>query len=851
MLKQYFLFILFSISVLFTFAQSATLKGKILNEKGKAIFGAYITAQNISNLGTSSDPDGVFNLKIPANKEVKIKVSALNHTPQYFSYNLTNAQIKIVDFKLKIVSSYAVDSALVIGIKTEEEGYREGEQMLEIEVREAALPSPTNDISSFLEGQAFIQKNNELSTAYAVRGGNFDENLVYVNDFEVYRPFLIRSGQQEGLSFVNPDMVDKIAFSAGGFQSKYGDKLSSVLDVKYKRPRKFGGSVSASLLGANVQLEGTDKSRNFTFAVGARYKTSRLLLGALDVNGQYQPTFVDVQGFFTYNITENFYLEYISNFALNQFDFIPEDRTTDFGLVNFQNRFTVFYDNGSKENDRYYSLMNGLAAVYKPIDKMELKFLASAYNMTEYERFDLLGEYQLGEVESDPASENLGQVKNVIGSGAFHDWARNSLFTDVYSAAHKGKYEIKKHKINWGLTYKYEIIQDKLSEWQRVDSSGYNLEHSEEKIELYRVLKPDEFKLYSNRFSGYLQDTWSIGDTNKLSINYGVRFQYWDINKKFILTPRAQVLYKPKVKNGHLELKFAGGLYYQQAFYREMRNFEGVVNTDLKPQKSAHFIAGVDYSFKAWKRKFRFITETYYKYLWDIVPYKYDNVLIRYYGENNSKGYAAGVDFRLNGQLAEGLESWVTLSFMSTEEDILDDFYTEYTVEKSKIEAGGEIISEKLDTTNIENVFPGYIARPSDQRVRFALFFQDYIPKFPYVKVHLNLVIATGLPFGPPDTERYQDKFRATPYRRFDIGFSASLYNKKIRLKKNKPIKKGLKHLENVWFSFEVFNLFAIKNIANYTWVDAYDVRTQSLGKYAIPNYLTDRRFNAKLQVNF
>lgn len=846
MSKQFSLSILLILSIFSIYAQSAIIKVKVLDNSNQAILNLNASYKYGVLKGSSSDIDGNIELKIPANKEVIIKFSNLAYKTQYITFNLQENEVKTLKLKFK-KSSIVVGEITKKGFKKQ---YRKEEQMIDIDVKQGKLPSPTGDISSLLEGQAFIHKNNELSTAYSVRGGNFDENLVYVNDFEVYRPFLIRSGQQEGLSFINPDMVDKIAFSAGGFQSKYGDKMASVLDVKYKRPIKFGGTFSASLLGANAEIEGTDKSRNFTYAVGARYKTSKLLLGAQDVKGQYAPTFVDVQGFFTYYTSPKFHLEYIGNFALNKFDFIPEDRTTDFGLVNFQNRFQVYYDNNSAENDSYNSLMNGLAAVYHPNEKFEIKMLASAYNMTEKENFDLLGEYFLGEVETDPSNDNVGEVKNVLGSGAFHDWARNTLYTDIYSVAHKGKYKLKRHNINWGVTYKHEIVQDQLNEWVRIDSSGYNTPNNGEAIAFHKILKPDQLLLESNRYSAYIQDTWVIGDTNRLEINYGVRTQYWDINKKFIVSPRIQLRYLPKSK-GHLELKAAAGLYSQQPFYREMRNFDGEVNLDLKPQKSAHFIVGADYTFKAWDRDFRFITEAYYKYLWDNVPYKYDNVLIRYYGTNNSTGYVTGIDLRLNGELAEGVESWVSLSVMSAQEDIAGDSYTEYEIVKKKEEGYGITFSNVTDTVSQKEVEPGYIAKPSDQRVRFALFFQDYIPSFPYVKVHLNLVLATGLPFGPPDSERYQDTYRMTAYKRFDIGFSASLFNKKMRLSKNKKVKKVFSHLENVWLSFEVFNIFAIKNVASYSWVEAYDTRTQTLGQYAVPNYLTDRRFNLKLKVDF
>lgn len=846
MLKQFRLLLLFLISFYTAFSQSAFLKIKVLDENEIPIFNVNATYKIKVLKGEVSNIDGIINLKIPANVDVNIKFSNIGLKTKYVTFNLSENEEK--DFTVFMeAGEIIVPTAEVTGIKKQ---YRKEEQMLDLDVKQGALPSPSGDVSAILEGQAFIHKNNELSTAYSVRGGNFDENLVYVNDFEVYRPFLIRSGQQEGLSFINPDMVDKIAFSAGGFQSKYGDKMASVLDVKYKRPIKFGGTVSLSLLGANVEVEGTDKSRNFTYALGARYKTSKLLLGALDVKGEYNPTFVDIQGFFTYYPSQNFHFEYITNFALNKFDFIPQDRSTKFGTVKDQKEFNIYYENGSAENDSYNSLMNGLAAVFEPQDNLELKILASSYSMTEKENFDLLGEYFIGDVETDPSKENAGKVKNVLGTGAFHDWARNKLYTDVYSLAHKGKFTPKNHQLNWGLTYKYEVIEDRINEWVRIDSSGYNTPNNGADINFYKVLKPKPFLLYSNRYSGYIQDTWTIGDTSRLEINYGARFQYSDINRKFIISPRVQFRYIPSI-NGHFELKAAAGLYQQQPFYREMKNLKGEINLDLKPQKSAHFILGADYSFKAWNRDFRFITEAYYKHMWDNVPYRYDNVLIRYYGVNNSEGYVAGIDLRLNGELAEGVESWMSLSLMTAQEDILDDHYTEYKIKKTKVIKFGGIVSDVTDTVSIEEVYPGLIAKPSDQRVRFALFFQDYIPKLPFLKAHLNLVLATGLPFGPSNSERYEDVYRMTAYKRFDIGFSASLFNKKLRLEKKKPIGKVFSNLESVWVSLEVFNLFAIKNIASYSWVEAYDIRTQSLGQYAVPNYLTDRRFNVKLRVDF
>ncbi len=719
----------------------------------------------------------------------------------------------------------------------------------EIKIKDVeTLPNVGGGVEAYLVTQLGVQKNNELSSSYSVRGGNFDENLVYVNDFEIYRPFLIRSGQQEGLSFINPDMTDKLTFSSGGFQAKYGDKMASVLDVTYRRPEDFGGSVMLSLLGANLHLEGVNKSKRFTYSTGFRYKDSRLILGSQDVKGQYLPSFIDLQGFFTYQINERMQIEYLINYSRNRFSFEPEDRTTDFGLVNFQSRFTVFYE--GEEDDRYQSLMNGLSLVHEVNDKLKLKYLVGAYNMQEDEKFDIIGDYFLGEVETDPGNENQGEVKYELGSGTFHDWARNVLETTVIQTAFKGTYASKKHELNFGLTYKKEIITDKINEWERRDSSGYSLPYTGSSVQLYDVLKTEPFDLNSNRYSGYVQDTWKIGDSARIRWNYGLRFQYWDVNKEWLFSPRTQMSFKPKTKKD-IVITAAAGLYMQPPFYREMRNLDGEVNLDLKAQKSAHLVLGFDYAFTAWDRPFKFVTEAYYKYMWDGVPYEFDNVLIRYFGTNNSKGYVAGVDFRLNGELAKGAESWVSLSIMSGQEDILDDYYTSYDIRKTKEDGNGQVVTESLDTLGSSNVFPGYIPRPTDQRVSLAMFFQDYIPKFPYLKVHMGLMFASGMPFGPPDNVRYTDQFRIPSYKRFDVGFSALLFDIEKKKEKNKVPKNFFSGMEQIWLSLEVFNLFGINNTVSYIWVDGLDPRTGTFSQYAVPNYLSQRRLNLKLKVDF
>ncbi|MFT4968435.1 MAG: hypothetical protein ACI9O4_000164 [Chitinophagales bacterium] len=825
----------------FAYGQTGVIEGVIIDNLGSPA--AFVNVVSMEfNKGALTDAKGFYSLEIPANKKITISIQGLNYEELSFLVKLVEGEVlnRTINVRIKEIN------ITVIG---EQHKDRKEVSTGVIETKDVAvLPNVGGGVETFLVTQLGVQKNNELSSSYSVRGGNFDENLVYVNDFEVYRPFLIRSGQQEGLSFVNPDMTDKLTFSSGGFQAKYGDKMASVLAVAYRRPEEFGGSVEASLLGANVHLEGTNKSKQFTYSTGFRYKNSRIILGSQDIKGQYLPSFIDLQGFFTYQVNERIHFEYLVNYARNRFSFIPEDRTTDFGLVNFQSRFTVFYE--GEEDDQYQSLMNGLSMVHQVNDHLKLKYLTGVYIMSENEKFDIIGDYFLGEVETDPGNESLGEVKQELGSGTFHDWARNVLDTKIFQSAFKGEYVKKKHDLKFGFTYKKEIIDDKLSEWERRDSSGYSLPYSGTSVEIYDVLKPEPFTLSSNRYSGYIQDTWKLGDSARVSLNYGVRFQYWDVNKEWVFSPRTQLSFRPKTKKDFI-ITAAAGLYMQPPFYREMRNLDGEINLNLKAQKSTHLVLGFNYAFKAWDRPFKFVSEAYYKYMWDGVPYEFDNVLIRYFGKNNSKGYVAGLDLRLNGELAKGAESWVSVSIMSGQEDVRDDFYTEYDVRKEKVDANGQVISQSLDTLSSSSVFPGFIPRPTDQRVSFAVFFQDYIPKFPYLKVHMGLMFASGLPFGPPDNQRFRDTFRIPSYKRFDIGFSALLFDLEKKKEKGKVPKKFFGGMKQIWLSLEVFNLFGINNTVSYVWINGLDPRTGTFGQYAVPNYLSQRRVNLKFKVDF
>lgn len=824
----------------------ATVKGVAKDSLGNAAEFISVTVEEDQRYASTADKNGVFELKVPAGKKITLVFSSLNVVP--LRKKIEPKAGETITLAVTVLSKVNTKGAVEVV------GERKENVAGQVEIKtQTFIASPNESFENNIQFQGLgVTKNNDLSSNYSVRGGNFDENLVYVNDFEIYRPFLIRSGQQEGLSFINPNMVSNVKFSSGGFQSRYGDKMSSVLDVTYKRPTKFGGSLYGSLLGFGGHVEGCDKKQRFTFLIGVRQRLSQYILRSLEEQGQYSPNFLDAQAFFTFRINEKLGLELISNYSRNSFIFKPVNRETTFGLLTDVKRLTIYYD--GQEADRYQTLMNGLSLVYDPKENLRIKFLASHYMNREYEAFDILGEYFLSQVESDLGRDNFGDVLYALGVGGLHDWARNKLSTDVIYGGHRGSWFKKGHNLQWGFDYKHEIISDRLNEWDRLDSAGHSLAYvfesnfngitdttgpyTKNNIGFSNVLK-SQFNLRSNRISAFIQDTWKFGDTSKFSLNYGVRFTWWDVNREPVITPRAQFSYKPKGKQD-IVLTTAVGMYYQPPFYREMRNLRGEVNTSLRAQKSVQAIIGFNYGFKAWKRPFNFTTEVYYKYMWDLVPFEFDNVLIRYFGNNNSRGYATGIDLRLNGELAEGLESWISMSIMSTAEDLIGDRYTAYYDS-----SGNEIGNTPRNASRIVDsatIFPGYIPRPTDQRVNFAMYFQDYIPKFPYIKLHLSLVFGTGLPFGPPDSDRYKDVLRIPPYRRVDVGFSGQLWNPKWAKKQNK-VNQGIK---GAWLSLEVFNIFGITNTVSYLWVnDIFGAR------YAVPNYLTARRVNAKFVINF
>lgn len=812
-------------------------------------------------LGTIASEFGDYKLDVGERKTVSIRYSGIGYKTVDAVYTFYTGRVQRGDILME-EDVNLIDLTTI----TEEKDPKYG-AITKIDPKLAnKIPIGGIEKLAVLTGMG-VRANNELSSNYTVRGGNFDENLVYVNDFEIYRQFLVRSGQQEGLSFINPDMVASVDFSTGGFEAKYGDKLSSVLDVKYKRPKNFGGSVSASMLGFTTHFEGRSKNDRLSYILGFRQRSNRYLLNALPAEGRYQPLFLDFQAFMTYNLNSNWQLQYISNFTRNQFKFFPEYEERRFGDVRSALQLNIFFEGG--ENDEYNSFMNGLGAAYTSNDgKLNLKFQSSIYQSSETEAFDIIGQYFIGQVESNFGDNSFGDVVRSYGVGTYHDWARNRLDARLINLVHKGYLDRDNHYLSWGFRIQNEQITDKIDEWQRVDSAGYSMPYDinvvpsiAEQVSLFSILKSKN-DLSSTRYSAYFQDSWTFGSQKNLNLTAGTRFNYWDVNKEFFVTPRVQFYYKPnrkykgdtsnivkydkwKYKKDSTDISFrlAVGTYFQPPFYRELRNKQGVVNTDVEAQKSLHAVLGMDYNFYMWKRPFKFTTELYYKHLWDLVPYDLENVLIRYYGDNLASGYAAGIDFRIYGQFVNGVDSWFTLSLLQTKEDLTNDSYTIYS-DSSGVEVINPVLQAEqvVDTTIIE---PGLIRRPTDQRFAFSVFFQDYLPNNDRFKMSVNLVYAAPLPFSPPNNLRYRNVFSSPPYTRVDIGFSALIYNKEKRggdISKRRLISK----FNDIWASIEVFNLLANNNVVAYNWISDYGGNS-----YAIPNRLTARRLNAKIVFEF
>ncbi|MDO5760373.1 MAG: carboxypeptidase-like regulatory domain-containing protein [Bacteroidota bacterium] len=782
---------------------SQEIKGVVTNAKEQPIESVSIGSLNlVKPIGTSTNQKGEYSLSLQAGKEYSLRFSCIGYKDFDTTLILKNFQTTILNVTL-MAESTTLQGVEVKGDYSRQEGIT---RISSDWAKNTAGPNGgVENVIKTIEG---VSSNNELSSQYSVRGGNFDENLVYVNDIEIFRPVLVRSGQQEGLSFINPDMISDIQFSSGGFAAEYGDKMSSVLDIKYRKPVEFSGNLSIGLLGGGVYLADKIKDK-FTYQFSYRNKTTKYLLNSLETQGDYNTTFHDFQTYLTWDINEKLDLSFVGNIADNTYEFIPQNRETDFGDINNPLKFKVYFD--GKEKDKFSSMFGALKLNYKLKPDLHLKFITSAYSTNEKETYDIQGQYWLSQAAGLTSEEDYD-----LGIGTYIEHARNNLRLSLFNFEHKGEKYYANGVLSWGIKYQREVTSDKLNEWKMVDSADYSIPSNRDEIGIYNPPEAPNLQdwyhskndINSNRLTLFVQRhlSWQK-EKGTYFLNLGARGQYWDFNKEFFPSPRVSLAYKPKIKQDIL-FRFASGIYVQYPFYREYRNLIGEINSEVKSQKSLHFVLSSDWNFKIRTRNFKLTSSLYYKHLWDLIPYYIDNLRLRYTAENNAKGYATGMDIKLFGEFIKGIDSWLTLSLMQTKQDIDGD---------------GK----------------GYVARPTDQLVNVSVSFQDYLPSMPWMRVYLNFNYGSGYPFFVPNTniELYRPN-----YMRADLAFTFRIKEEEASWAK----KNFLKALKRIWLNVEWLNVFNNKNIVAYTYI-----KDNNNIVYPVPNYLTPSLLNAKITVEF
>ena len=773
-------------------AQTFTLRGKVTDEDQNPVELATVACLKQGKVAMTS-LKGEYSLTLQSADSVVVQVSMIGYKTKTRVLRKPRG-VQTLQMVLhednKMLSQVTITGQKIQTSQTQELKTEQLKQM----------PSATgNAVEELIQSQAGVSTHSELSSQYNVRGGSFDENSVYINNVEVYRPFLVRSGQQEGLSIINPDMVEKIGFSTGGYEAKYGDKMSSALDITYKRPKKFEATAAMSLLGASAYVGFSNKK--LAWANGLRYKTNKYLLGSLDTDGEYKPSFLDYQTYLSYKPNKRWTIDFIGNISDNHYDFTPTDRETSFGTMENVKSFKVYFD--GREKDLFRTYFGTFSITRHFGDSTSVSLLGSAFSSKEQERYDIQGQYWLTQTET---SENLGV-------GTYFEHARNYLKSNVASVKLMVRHKTKRHAIEGGLTWKTESVKERSVEYEMRDSAGYSIPHNGKDLYMIYSLKAAN-SLKANRIEGYLQDTYRFRGANQetlYTLNYGIRFSHWNFNKETIVSPRVSLGIVPAF-NQDLTFRLATGLYYQAPFYKELRDTSTVngvtiaeLNKKIKSQRSIHFIGAVDYRFKLNNRPYKFTAEAYYKALGNLVPYSVNNVKVVYYGNNECSGHAAGIDLKLFGEFVPGTDSWISLSIMD-----------------AKMKLNGKSIP-----------------LPTNQRYGINMFFTDYFPGTDRWKMSLKLAYADGLPFSAPHKELESNSFRAPAYKRADIGMSYRALNNEDRKMKKSPFK-------NIWLGIDCLNLFGINNVNSFYWIT--DVTSH---QYAVPNYLTGRQINARLLFEF
>lgn len=802
------------LSSLGLYAQNATIQGVVTNNNQQPI--SFVSITTNLGMGTTTNENGFFQLDVQADQLIKLTFSHIAH--------------KNVTISLSLNSNTSYELHPVMNPKTEQMGEVIVQGNRSATVRGVTVLSPkairtitgaNAGVENLLLSLPGVNSNNELSTQYAVRGGNYDENLVYVNGIEVYRPTLIRAGQQEGLSFLNPDLIQNVSFKAGGFEAKYGDKLSSVLDINYKTPSQTQTSVEASLLGGSISYGMAKK--NWSAIAGARYRDNQLLVNQKETKAQYQPSFADVQTFITYQKKQAWKFQFLGSISRNDYSYAPQNRQTNFGTVSKPRALVIYYS--GQEKDIYQTYLGAIKTTFQPNKKTQYTLTTSVYHTKEQEYFDILAQYLLGTANTEIGTEDVGNVSFAEGVGSQHTHGRNDFDALISSVDIAGKHQGDRQEFRWGIQLKSENIRDRIVEWEKVDSAGFSIrppalvaknnqpyEPFEGPLVLFNNIRATQQSTL-NRISGYIQ--WNsrfLMGNNVAWLSAGVRLHHWKLTNfnnsgSTFFSPRVQLSLQP-VKNPNTVSRLSLGSYAQAPFYKELRGFDGNINPEVKPQQSFHIVSSHDRKFSLWNRPFVFQAAAYYKYLWDVNPYTLENVRIRYLANNNTKAWVYGIDMRLNGEFVPGTESWISLGLLKAEENQNDR---------------------------------GKIARPTDQRIKFAMLFQDYVPRLPFLKMNLNLVYNTGLPGGSPsyaDAYNYQNRLR--DYKRADIGF---LYV----IKDDTRFENTFGAFDELQIGVEIINLFDVQNAITNTWVR--DVYTQR--QFGVPNYMTPRVFNIKLSARF
>ncbi len=789
-----------------------TIRGKVTDQDQHPLEQVNVVIRGTVK-GTVSNSNGEFVLPPVSGRSVIVTFSLLGYEKTERKVDTENNSflIQILRPELRKISEVVIEKR------------RDKNNLVSIEPKLAAgLPTMAGGVETLIKTLPGVSNNNELSSQYSVRGGNFDENLVYVNGIEIIRPFLVKSGEQEGLSFINSDMVASVGFSSGGFDASYGDKMSSVLDITYRNPDHTGASAEIGALGASAHFEGSSSNKKFSVLTGIRYKNSAYLLGTLDKKGEYNPSFTDLQAYMNYRFNPQLSVGFLGNYSANSFQFIPKTQLTRFGTLTNPYQFLVYFD--GREKDKFENSLGALLAEYAPNNRLSLKFQGSSFHSSEREAYDILGEYYLSDIDQTNGNSSNPDSSTVTGTGSYLNHARNLLTATVFGFEHRGTLTQDHHQLQWGLKYQHEGISDRVNEWEMRDSAGYSIPYHYDAVTLYQAVTGNNI-VGTNRFSGFLQDTWSANmEKGTLIITGGVRFQNWDYNHQTIISPRISGSWKTGIKRDRI-FKASWGVYDQMPFYKELKNNKARIVKEVKAQKSVHYVIGYDQIINKFERPVRISAEIWYKALSHLIPYQIDNLNIQYLPEQESVGYATGVDFKINGELASGAQSWASLSLMKTEEDITGDYY----------------FNESIGS-GTEKIYPGYIARPTDQRINCSIFLQDYFPGYPSAKLNMTLFYGSRLPFGPPNSKRYMDTFRMPPYQRVDVGFSKSLTDKSTRF----SLQSKKHKITDASIGFEIYNLFDINNTISYVWIS--DIKNQM---HAVPNYLTGRRINLKLSVQF